>query len=79
MGRTLFEPFALFHGFEEVGVVVEQEYRIDKVLFSRGEIAERISDLANRKFFSYGTNDLTQMTFGFSKDDAGKFLNKYKK
>ena len=48
MGRTLFEPFALFHGFEEVGVVVEQEYRIDKVLFSRGEIAERISDLAGR-------------------------------
>ena len=48
MGRTLFEPFALFHAFEEVGVVVEQEYRIDKVLFSRGEIAERISDLAGR-------------------------------
>ncbi len=48
MGRSLFEPFALFHGFEEVGVVVEQEYRIDKVLFSRGEIAERISDLAGR-------------------------------
>ena len=48
MGRTFFEPFALFHGFEEVGVVVEQEYRIDKVLFSRGEIAERISDLAGR-------------------------------
>ena len=48
MGRTFFEPFALFHAFEEVGVVVEQEYRIDKVLFSRGEIAERISDLAGR-------------------------------
>ena len=28
-------------------------------------------------FFSFGTNDLTQMTFGFSRDDAGKFLNYY--
>ncbi|MFP4286405.1 MAG: pyruvate, phosphate dikinase [Candidatus Izemoplasmataceae bacterium] len=28
-------------------------------------------------FFSYGTNDLTQMTFGFSRDDAGKFLREY--
>ena len=30
------------------------------------------------QFFSFGTNDLTQMTFGFSRDDAGKFLAKYK-
>ncbi|MEG1536047.1 MAG: pyruvate, phosphate dikinase [Clostridia bacterium] len=29
------------------------------------------------EFFSFGTNDLTQMTFGFSRDDAGKFLDKY--
>ena len=29
------------------------------------------------EFFSFGTNDLTQMTFGFSRDDAGKFLNYY--
>src|SRR5699024_1428655 len=28
-------------------------------------------------FFSFGTNDLTQMTFGFSRDDAGKFLDTY--
>lgn len=48
MGRTLFDRFALFCGFEEVGVVVEQEYRIGEVLFSRGEIAERVSDLAVR-------------------------------
>ena len=30
-----------------------------------------------REFFSFGTNDLTQMTFGFSRDDAGKFLGAY--
>ena len=29
------------------------------------------------EFFSFGTNDLTQMTFGFSRDDAGKFLDSY--
>ena len=29
------------------------------------------------EFFSFGTNDLTQMTFGFSRDDAGKFLSSY--
>ena len=29
------------------------------------------------EFFCFGTNDLTQMTFGFSRDDAGKFLNSY--
>lgn len=31
------------------------------------------------EFFSFGTNDLTQMTFGFSRDDAGKFINEYRK
>ena len=31
------------------------------------------------EFFSFGTNDLTQMTFGFSRDDAGKFLEEYYK
>ena len=36
-----------------------------------GEIAEVA------EFFSFGTNDLTQMTFGFSRDDAGKFLEEY--
>ena len=29
------------------------------------------------EFFSFGTNDLTQITFGFSRDDAGKFLPEY--
>ena len=37
--------------------------------------AEEIAKEA--EFFSFGTNDLTQMTFGFSRDDAGKFLNSY--
>ena len=34
---------------------------------------------ADAEFFSFGTNDLTQMTFGFSRDDAGKFLDSYYK
>ena len=38
-------------------------------------IADEIAQEAD--FFSFGTNDLTQMTFGYSRDDAGKFLNDY--
>ena len=38
-------------------------------------VADEIAKYAD--FFSFGTNDLTQMTFGFSRDDAGKFLNEY--
>jgi len=37
--------------------------------------ADKIAEQA--EFFSFGTNDLTQMTFGFSRDDAGKFLDAY--
>jgi len=37
--------------------------------------ADKIAEHA--EFFSFGTNDLTQMTFGFSRDDAGKFLDSY--
>ena len=38
-------------------------------------LADEIAEEA--EFFSFGTNDLTQMTFGFSRDDAGKFLDAY--
>jgi len=37
--------------------------------------ADKLASVAD--FFSFGTNDLTQMTYGFSRDDAGKFLNDY--
>ena len=40
-------------------------------------LADEIAQEA--EFFSFGTNDLTQMTFGFSRDDAGKFLGDYYK
>ncbi|MEG0075529.1 MAG: pyruvate, phosphate dikinase [Eubacterium sp.] len=39
-------------------------------------IADEIAETA--EFFSFGTNDLTQMTYGFSRDDAGKFIGDYK-
>jgi len=38
-------------------------------------LADEIAKYAD--FFSFGTNDLTQMTYGFSRDDAGKFINEY--
>ena len=38
-------------------------------------IADELASMTD--FFSFGTNDLTQMTYGFSRDDAGKFLNDY--
>jgi pyruvate,orthophosphate dikinase len=38
-------------------------------------VADRIAE--NAEFFSFGTNDLTQMTFGFSRDDTGPFLKEY--
>ena len=51
----------------EVGTMIE----IPRAALTADEIA------ANADFFCFGTNDLTQMTFGFSRDDAGKFLGAY--
>ena len=62
-------------------VMREQNYKIDYTVGTMIEIpraallADEIANVAD--FFSFGTNDLTQMTFGFSRDDAGKFLNDY--
>ncbi|MCI8668716.1 MAG: pyruvate, phosphate dikinase [Lachnospiraceae bacterium] len=51
----------------EVGTMIE----IPRAALTADEIASEAD------FFCFGTNDLTQMTFGFSRDDAGKFLNAY--
>ncbi|MCL1840523.1 MAG: pyruvate, phosphate dikinase [Propionibacteriaceae bacterium] len=51
----------------KVGTMIE----IPRAAVTADEIAEEA------EFFSFGTNDLTQMTFGFSRDDAGKFLGAY--
>ncbi|MDE6906895.1 MAG: pyruvate, phosphate dikinase [Lachnospiraceae bacterium] len=51
----------------EVGTMIE----IPRAALTADEIG------AEADFFCFGTNDLTQMTFGFSRDDAGKFLNAY--
>ena len=62
-------------------VFKEQNYKLDYKIGTMIEIpraaltADEIAEEA--EFFSFGTNDLTQMTFGFSRDDAGKFLNDY--
>ena len=51
----------------QVGTMIE----IPRACLTADEIAK------DADFFCFGTNDLTQMTFGFSRDDAGKFLNAY--
>ena len=51
----------------KVGTMIE----IPRAAITADEIAKQAD------FFSFGTNDLTQMTFGFSRDDAGKFLDAY--
>ena len=51
----------------KVGTMIE----IPRAALTADQIAKEA------EFFSFGTNDLTQMTFGFSRDDAGKFLNAY--
>ena len=51
----------------KVGTMIE----IPRAALTADEIAK------TAEFFSFGTNDLTQMTFGFSRDDAGKFLDAY--
>lgn len=55
----------------------EMEYHIGTMIeIPRAALmADQIAEEA--EFFSFGTNDLTQMTFGFSRDDAGKFLDAY--
>ena len=72
-------------------VVVETAEQVKKekgsdITYKIGTMIEipRAALLANEiakeaEFFSFGTNDLTQMTFGFSRDDAGKFLDSYYK
>ncbi|KAL5701534.1 pyruvate, phosphate dikinase [Ranunculus cassubicifolius] len=51
----------------EVGTMIE----IPRAALVADEIAEHV------EFFSFGTNDLTHMTFGYSRDDVGKFLTVY--
>jgi pyruvate,orthophosphate dikinase len=60
---------------EEEGV--ELEYKVGTMVeVPRACVtADEIAHVA--EFFSFGTNDLTQMTFGFSRDDAGKFIGEY--
>lgn len=53
----------------KVGTMIE----IPRAALVAGQIAK------DAEFFSFGTNDLTQMTFGYSRDDAGKFLGEYLK
>ena len=56
---------------EQVKYMIGTMIEIPRAAVTADEIAKEA------EFFSFGTNDLTQMTFGFSRDDAGKFLGAY--
>ncbi len=55
---------------ENVRYMIGTMIEVPRAALFAGEIAKEVD------FFSFGTNDLTQMTFGFSRDDAGKFFKK---
>lgn len=56
---------------EKINYLVGTMIEVPRAAITASEIAKAA------QFFSFGTNDLTQMTFGFSRDDAGKFLPYY--
>lgn len=56
---------------KEIGYQIGTMIEIPRAALTADEIAEEA------EFFSFGTNDLTQMTFGFSRDDTGKILKEY--
>jgi len=69
---------------DKVYAGVCKKYSLDKIDYKYGTMIEipRATLLADRmaktaEFFSFGTNDLTQMTYGFSRDDIGAFMNDY--
>ena len=65
----------LLNVLDEIGVAVNYTIgtmvELPRACLTADELAE------NTDFFSFGTNDLTQMTYGFSRDDAGKFISEY--
>ena len=68
---------------ERIASIVQEENKL-KIEFMVGTMIElpraaiRAKEIAKHaEFFSFGTNDLTQTTFGISRDDSGKFLNDY--
>ncbi|CEK19403.1 pyruvate phosphate dikinase [Chthonomonas calidirosea] len=64
---------------EETGVAIDYKFGTMIEIPRAALVADQLADPqnGNAEFFSFGTNDLTQMTFGFSRDDAGKFLVPY--
>ena len=59
------------YGMEKLHVAIGTMIEVPRGAITADEIAKEA------EFFSFGTNDLTQMTCGFSRDDAGKFLKEY--
>ncbi|MEA2637763.1 MAG: pyruvate, orthophosphate dikinase, partial [Chloroflexota bacterium] len=70
--RALTERVIAEEGGDRLGITIGTMIEVPRAALTAGEVA------ASADFFSFGTNDLTQMTFGVSRDDAeGKFLLRY--
>ena len=62
---------------KELKFVKDVVVKVADELIAGVELVQRCEIAKEAEFFSFGTNDLTQMTFGFSRDDAAKFLGAY--
>ena len=71
LAKTVHAVVCKKYGVKEVGHLYGTMIEIPRAALTAGEIARTC------EFFSFGTNDLTQMTFGFSRDDIGGFLPDY--
>jgi pyruvate,orthophosphate dikinase len=68
---TIYKEVILKYGLKKIKYMYGTMIEIPRACIVAGRIAEQV------EFFSYGTNDLTQMGFGFSRDDIGGFLAEY--
>ena len=69
--RTVYAEVIAKYGVKKLDVMLGTMIEIPRAALMGGKIAERA------EFFSFGTNDLTQMTYGFSRDDTGSFMGGY--
>ncbi len=71
IAKNVYNEILQKHGLEEIRHALGTMIEVPRASFVAGDLAKNV------EFFSFGTNDMTQMSFGFSRDDAGGFLPLY--